>query len=789
MRLSPGTRLGHFDMTALLGEGGMGQVWQATDTQLNRQVALKILPDAFAADPDRLARFKREAQTLASLNHPNIAAIYGIEEAPATSAHSTDGDAAWSQGSGQAIKALVLELVEGPTLADRISKGPIPLDEALPIVRQIAGALEPAHEAALLIKDVNARPASFTGVLTTLARLASVPVALQTPGTGAKRTTFVGRDAEQTELQRLLGQVQGGRGALVLISGEPGVGKTRLAEELLGHARQCGLHTLVGHCYEQEGTQPFIPFVEAIEQMMQQFPTDRLGTMLGDAGPEIARLVPELRQLFPDLPPPIELPPEQQRRYLFNNVREFLARVATERPIVWLLDDLHWADESSLQLLQHLVSHLDTLPVLLLGTYRDVELEVGRPFERVLTAVIRQRQGQRIALKRLPQDADGALLTALSGQPAPDSLVAVIYQETEGNPFFVEEVFAHLSEEDRLFDAERRWRADLKTDDLEVPEGVRLVIGRRLERLDDDTRTTLTAAAVVGRVFDLALLETLSGHRGDAVLNAIEEAERAQLVTPASQGREARYRFTHELIRQTLVETLSLPRRQRLHLTVADAIEAGYGERVAEHAADLAHHLYQAGVADRTLSKHGGIVSKDHCRLLAAAGVAASWLGHIQQAEERLADADQAACQFSDPQLEAELLNYRLRHYIAHVRSSDLVETGRQAVELARPTQSYPLLADALNWYTMGHTFVGRLDIAARTAHELESVATRASDYLGLRNAWFLRGWLALANAELPEAVVTDFDDGGAAAAVQNDSFWDTMFHPRRSSARHMRVA
>ncbi len=123
MALTAGTRLGVYEVSALIGEGGMGQVWQATDTQLNRQVALKILPDAFAADPDRLARFTREAQILASLNHPNIAAIHGIEEAEGT-------------------RALVLELVEGPTLADRISKRPIPLDEALPIAKQIAEALE-----------------------------------------------------------------------------------------------------------------------------------------------------------------------------------------------------------------------------------------------------------------------------------------------------------------------------------------------------------------------------------------------------------------------------------------------------------------------------------------------------------------------------------------------------------------------------------------------------------------------------------------------------------------------
>ena len=140
MGLAPETSIGHYDVTDLLGEGGMGQVWQATDTQLNRQVALKILPDAFAADPDRLARFTREAQILASLNHPNIAAIHGIEEAEGT-------------------RALVLELVEGPTLADRIAKGPIPLDEALPIAKQIAEALEAAHEAGVIHRDL--KPANI----------------------------------------------------------------------------------------------------------------------------------------------------------------------------------------------------------------------------------------------------------------------------------------------------------------------------------------------------------------------------------------------------------------------------------------------------------------------------------------------------------------------------------------------------------------------------------------------------------------------------------------------------
>ena len=140
MPLQPGTTLGSYKVAVKIGEGGMGEVWQARDTKLDRDVALKVLPEAFTSDPDRLARFEREAKVLASLNHPNIGSIYGLEEA-------------------EGIKALVLELVEGPTLADRIKQGPIPIDEALPIAKQIAEALEAAHEAGVIHRDL--KPANI----------------------------------------------------------------------------------------------------------------------------------------------------------------------------------------------------------------------------------------------------------------------------------------------------------------------------------------------------------------------------------------------------------------------------------------------------------------------------------------------------------------------------------------------------------------------------------------------------------------------------------------------------
>jgi class 3 adenylate cyclase/tetratricopeptide (TPR) repeat protein len=415
--------------------------------------------------------------------------------------------------------------------------------------------------------------------------------------TVVERTPFVGREAERADLRRLLDQSIRGQGALVMIGGEPGVGKTRLAEELLLEARQRGALAWSGRCYEMEGAPPYIPFVEILESAARVIPPPALRETLGDSAPEVAKLLPELRRLFPDIPPPLELPPEQERHYLLNSVREFLTRAARAQPLLLLLDDLHWADDSTLLLLQHIAQQLREVPVLILGTYRDVELDVGRPLARALEDLLRQRLAHRIALKRLPQDDVAAMLRALGSQEPPPALVQAVYAETEGNPFFVEEVFQHLAEEGKLFDAQGRWRADLRVGELDVPEGVRLVIGRRLERVCEECRRVLTAAAVIGRGFSFQLLEALGDVEPDALLDAVDEAERAHLITAASDGPEARFTFAHELIRQTLVSGLSLPRRQRLHLRVAEAIERVYACALEEHAADLAHHLYQAGTA------------------------------------------------------------------------------------------------------------------------------------------------------------------------------------------------
>ena len=315
---------------------------------------------------------------------------------------------------------------------------------------------------------------------------------------------------------------------------------------------------------------------------------------------------------------------------------------------------------------------LATTPMLLIGTYRDVELDVTRPFAKMLETLLRQKQATRISLRRLDVGGVKSMLAAMSGQKPPPSLARVVFDGTEGNPFFVEEVFRHLSEEGKLFDEAGQWRPGLRVDQLQVPEGVRLVLRRRLDRVGGDARRVLTTAAVIGRSFSLRLLEELENQQPDATLNAIEEAERAHLVAAEPTGRDTRYRFVHELVRQTLSETLSLPRRQRLHARVAEAIERVHAANLEAQASALAHHLYHAGaVADP---------EKTTTYLILAAKRARAGAAH----EEALAHLENALSLWEGEQgvRVAELTEQRAAALLSLGRRDEAVEGYRKAIAL-----------------------------------------------------------------------------------------------------------
>lgn len=410
-----------------------------------------------------------------------------------------------------------------------------------------------------------------------------------------ERTQLVARDGELADLMRRLDQMLLGQGSIVLLGGEPGVGKTRLARELQRLAHDRGCFCATGQSYEMEGAPPFGPFIEMLDQGIRAVPQGVRGA-LGDAAGELSLVFPAIRRAYADIPLAPVVAPEQLRSVIFNAHLDYLRRATAKTPLVMLLDDLHWADDASVQLVMHLAPHIASMRLLVVGTYRDVELDTQRPFARALETMLRQRQATRVSLKRLALTGVEEMLRTMSGAAPPVSLVTAVHRETDGNPFFVEEVFEHLKEEGKLFDGTGAWKADFRIEDVDVPEGVRLVISRRIERLGDSTRKLLTSAAVMGRTFPLDLLALVTGVDEDEVLDRLEQAEQAQLLQ-AERGREARFTFVHELIRGTLLAALSIPRRQRIHLKVADAIEARRPSWRDTLVSLVAHHLYMAGAA------------------------------------------------------------------------------------------------------------------------------------------------------------------------------------------------
>ena len=623
----------------------------------------------------------------------------------------------------------------------------------------------------LLAKDPGDRYQSFGALRTDLGQLLRDATGLtpfpQADATAATttdgRTPFVGRESERAEARRLLERAVSGQGGVLLLGGEPGVGKTRLAEEILLEARQRGCLALAGRCYEMEGTPPFIPWVEIVERSSRIVPRAALQESLGDAGPEVAKLVPELRQLFPDMPPALELPPDQQQRYLFSNFLSFVDRAARVTPQVMLIDDLHWADESTLLLLQHLAQHAAHMPLLLVGTYRDVDLEVARPFAKTLEAFTRQRLAHRIALHRLELDGVSQMLEAMSGLPAPDSWVSAIHAETEGNPFFIEEVFQHLLEEDRLLDRHGEWRNDLQVDRFDVPEGVRLVIGRRVERLSEEARRALTTAAVVGRSFDLVLLEAVGDSTGDALLTAFEEAEAARLVTATSSRRETRWEFSHGLIRQALASSLSLPRRQRVHLRVAEAMEKLHGGNASRHAADIGHHLYQAGAAaDPDKAVH----------FLALAGDHALETGAFDEARRLFNNALEVVLE-DDRATRGTMLRKRGSAEQCVGRWDEAIEEWKKALAIYHDLQDYDAMAQVcwdlgrlMVWQARGREFVS----LARPVMEALSDEASADRCRLLANS----GWALVHAAETADDAATGDD-----LVVKSLEMAETLGDPR----------
>jgi class 3 adenylate cyclase/tetratricopeptide (TPR) repeat protein len=406
---------------------------------------------------------------------------------------------------------------------------------------------------------------------------------------------MVGRSAEAEALALAWAKAKDGQRQVVLIAGEPGIGKTRLATEAARAAHADGGTVLFGAC-DEDVALPYRPFVEALRHYVTHAPAAVLATHVGTHRGELARLVPELARRIPDLPAPQAAEAETERFLLFEAVTGLLATASRESPIVLVLDDLHWAVAPELLLLKHLVRSVEPMRLLVIGTYRDTDLSRTHPLTAMLADLLKESGVERVSLHGLDDDAVEALVAAVARHELDDALVAlarVVRRETEGNPFFMGEVVRHLIESGALFQEHGRWTYRGATADLGIPEGVREVIGRRLGRLSEATSRVLGLAAVIGRQFDVALLATIAETSEDVVVDALEEATAAALVTEV-RGSPDTFTFRHALIRTTLYEELSAPRRARLHQRVGEALEGLVQPTPGARIEELAYHWLAA---------------------------------------------------------------------------------------------------------------------------------------------------------------------------------------------------
>jgi DNA-binding SARP family transcriptional activator len=410
-------------------------------------------------------------------------------------------------------------------------------------------------------------------------------------GTETPGGVFVGREAELAELLGGLDDVFAGRGRLFLVAGEPGIGKSRLAEELIRHAKGRGARVLVGRCWEAGGAPAYWPWVQSLRAYVRESDDHVLRAQLGEGALELAQFVPELRARLPDLREPPAGGSEAARFRLFDATAEFLRSASQSRPILLLLDDLHAADAPSLLLLEFLARELASMQVLLVAVYRDVDPIPGQSLTETLGAITREPVTGRLTLDGLTVGEVAKYVEATAAEIASAELVAALHAETDGNPLFVGEIVRLLSVEG--VPAERTGEVRLA-----IPQSVRDVIARRLTHLSQECRRILVLASVIGREFALEALARVAGVSEDELLDALDEAMAARVVSDIPVG-IARLRFAHILIRDTLYGGLTAARRVRVHRLVVEALEALYGDEPGPHLAELAYH----SVAGRELDK------------------------------------------------------------------------------------------------------------------------------------------------------------------------------------------
>jgi DNA-binding SARP family transcriptional activator len=454
---------------------------------------------------------------------------------------------------------------------------------ALRQYRQLREALrrevdaEPEEETEQLYRDIVA--GTFGPRRVVEPRMASAWTPAKQPADPAE--PLIGRDDEVERLEDLLDALFAGQGRLVLLAGEAGVGKSRLQREIANRVRRRGGISLMGAGYEQEGKLPYGPFVEALENLAQDVSAEALGPLTADLSGELARMVPAFAGTSPASPPASP----QDRQRLFSGVTAFLGRLTEHSPLLLALDDLHAADEASLQLLHYVARNLRSRPVMIVAAYRREEARSSAPLGELLAALNREDLAEHIALDRIGRQESDLLIDSLLGaQPVERDVYQAIFELAAGNPLYTVEAIRSLREAGNLQLVGGRW--SLRGTDLSIPGPVATLISARIDRLGLAERSVLNLAAVSGREVPYTLLRAGCDLAEDQLLDALDECLARHVLEETSAG----YRFGHPLQRAALYERLSAARRTYLHGRVAAALEELHAGQIDAHVEALAHH-------------------------------------------------------------------------------------------------------------------------------------------------------------------------------------------------------
>jgi DNA-binding SARP family transcriptional activator/tetratricopeptide (TPR) repeat protein len=447
---------------------------------------------------------------------------------------------------------------------------------------------------------------------------------LPAPLSPRERSAFVGRGRELEVLREAWREARDGERRLVLVAGEPGIGKTRLTRQFALEVQQAA--TVLRAACTEDALLPYQAFVEALRHYARGRASEWSHLSLGPGSDELTRLVPELADARPTESGLATSDPETRRYMLFEAVSLLLADAAAQAPVLLVLDDLHWADRGTLHLLRHVMRSPHEAALHIVGTYRPAEVGPAHPFAELIADLRRDVLLGRVTLGGLAEGHVAELIASHAGHEAAAGVISAVHEQTEGNPFFVEEVMRHLIETGRLFERGGRWSSALTADEIGVPEGVKDVLASRLARLSEACRSVLSQAAVLGREFSFEVLAATADSRDEELIAALEEAGAAQLIVEQDGG--ANHAFTHALVRETIYGELSAPRRQRLHARAAKAIEEVQGDTAL--AALALHHRLAGPSGDSTKAIEYSLRAGNEARELSAwEDAAAHWDGAL----------------------------------------------------------------------------------------------------------------------------------------------------------------